>query len=457
MPNPPFRAAPSVDMLRGLYQHGGDRAATMPRTENAAEPAGKPPSGPASKSADEPAGGAASETGRARFGTMDPHLHCSVIGTCLSTGELRKAMSRFIQVEGASDLDIHHEAVRLAQRSDIAHALNKLLDRKHEATVQRFGRAKDADQLAELWREALANGDVPGTYWAVLTHRRVPPDLRQQVFGDVHMLSHLVGAANRADIRRLVAIEQESSELQRRNLRQQERIEELAGERDREQAENLALRSRIEALEHARDRDATLAGSVDDPDREALAAVIATQTQRRESAESRLQALENEARRLASELDKAREQAATLSHELSLAEAELRRGDEVSPTAAASPFEALAGRRLLYVGGRPSSSPAIRDVVTRHGAEYQRHDGGIEDRKGQLAPAIAWADLVVFPVDCVDHDSALQLKRLCTRQGTTWLALRSASVASLAAGLAGLAEVRADASAASGAPCLRNR
>ena len=54
---------------------------------------------------------------------------------------------------------------------------------------------------------------------------------------------------------------------------------------------------------------------------------------------------------------------------------------------------------------------------------------------GLLASSVAWAGLVVFPVDCIDHDSATNLKRLCARQGVEFLPLRSASVASFAAGI----------------------
>lgn len=95
----------------------------------------------------------------------------------------------------------------------------------------------------------------------------------------------------------------------------------------------------------------------------------------------------------------------------------------------------LHRRRILYVGGRPSSTPTIRDLVHRHGGEFQRHDGGIEDRKGLLAAAIAWAQLVVFPVDCVDHDSALALKRACIQQGIDYRMLRTASVTSFVASI----------------------
>jgi hypothetical protein len=51
---------------------------------------------------------------RAKLTDLDPHLHCSIIGTCLSTAELRKLMARFMFVGDRSDLEVHHEAVKHA-------------------------------------------------------------------------------------------------------------------------------------------------------------------------------------------------------------------------------------------------------------------------------------------------------------------------------------------------------
>ncbi len=328
---------------------------------------------------------------RARLADLDSHLHCSVIGTCLSTTELRKTMQRFIDTTGLDDLAIHHEAVRLtALEKRVAHALDKLLDRRHDATLRRFARARSVDELADLWQEARRSGEIPGAYWAVLTHRHGDSTLCQQAFGDVHMLSHLVGAANRADIRRLVALEQENAALQERNDRLHERAEVLIGERATEAQHGLALRARISDLEEALRNAHRAAPDDGDASRLALTNAVALHTSRREAADSK----------------------------------------------AATPLDPhLQGRRIVYVGGRPSSQPAIRAYVETRGGSYYRHDGGIEDRKGLLANALAGADLVVFPVDCIDHDSALHLKRACLRQGTPFIPLRTASVTSFAAAL----------------------
>jgi len=393
---------------------------------------------------------------RLRLGEMDSHLHCSVIGTCLSTAELRKLMARFIHVEGASDLDVHHEAVRLAsQNAEVSRALHKALDRRHAPVVQRFARAKDEAAVATLWDQCLKSGEVPGAYWAVLTHRRAASDLRQRVFGDVHMLSHLVGAANRADIRRLVAIEQENAEWRERAERQQDRLLELATERDSERAECQRLQARILELERAAESTGSSGDASSTAAADALSAQLAIQTQRREAAEAAVAVHVAERSRHEQQLDHLRKQMAELVQELAAAETQLR-VVHAQPDAASALRETLTGRKLLYVGGRPSSNPAIRDLVLRHGGEYQRHDGGIEDRKGLLASALAWADLVTFPVDCVDHDSALALKRSCIRLSKRFVPLRSASVASFAAGITAMSPAAASAASPCDGPCLKH-
>ncbi|MFT3956386.1 MAG: DUF2325 domain-containing protein [Piscinibacter sp.] len=377
---------------------------------------------------------------RARLAELDPHLHCSVIGTCLSTGELRKLMAPHMHVAGASDLEVHHESVRLVScRADVAKLLHKALDKRHDAALQRFARAKDEAALVAAWDDALRSGEVPAAYWAVLTHRRSTPQARQRAFGDVHMLSHLVGAANRADIRRLVALEADNQDLRDRLERAQGRHTELQAERDAAAAQRdhlAALQDRFEQRREAAEPDAGAVERLAE-----MSVAVGLQTQRRERAEAAAQHAAQEASRLAAELQCLHEQFGALAEELAAAETQLQGALQTGDPEAERLARGLQGRRVLYVGGRPSSTPAIRELVARFGGELRKHDGGIEDRKGLLAPALAWADWVVFPVDCIDHDSALALKRECQRRGKPFQALRSASVASFLAAVTARADL----------------
>jgi len=99
-------------------------------------------------------------------------------------------------------------------------------------------------------------------------------------------------------------------------------------------------------------------------------------------------------------------------------------------------FDTLKGKTVVYVGGRPGSNLVLRSLVEEAGGTFATHDGGLEDRKGLLATAIARADLVFFPVDCIDHDSMNTIKRVCDRHAVPFFPLRTASVASFAKALA---------------------
>ncbi|PRY08769.1 DUF2325 domain-containing protein [Paraburkholderia sp. BL25I1N1] len=376
---------------------------------------------------------------RARLAELDSHLHCSIIGTCLSTHELRKLVPKFkgLDRRDASDLEIHHAAVELAIAGGAAaKALHKLLDERYAGAIRRFDKAADDVDLLNLWDEALKSGDIPPAYWALMTHPFATLPVRQKAFGELHMLSHLVGAANRADIRRLVALEEENAALKEKIERQQSRLQELSLQRDariaalNEQIAQLTAHSTRQIPADAADLAAEaqrLRDKLADADQR-----VALHTSRREAAEHR--ALQEQAAALA--LRRSHDQTLTLLRLVqsecdALEHATLDAADAVSGagTRRAS-LDSVQGKRIVYVGGRPGSNAALKRLVEAVGGELIVHDGGVEDRKGLLAAALPGADLVVFPVDCVDHDSMNMLKRVCERHQIRYHPLRTASVAS---------------------------
>jgi hypothetical protein len=375
---------------------------------------------------------------RTRLAELDGQLHCSIIGTCLSTHELRKLVPKFTGLDrrDASDLEIHHSAVELAIEGGAgAKALHKLLDEHYAAAIRRFDKAADGVELLKLWDEALKSGDIPPAYWALMTHPHATLHVRQKAFGELHMLSHLVGAANRADIRRLVALEAENAELKEKVERQQSRLQEISTQRD---ASIAALNAQIAQLNALATRQTP--ADPTDPEaelsrlRDKLADIdqrVALHTSRREAAEQR--ALQEQGAALA--LRKSLDQTLVL---LKLVQSECDALERTTVDAADShgagtrqaSLDTVRGKRIVYVGGRPGSNAALKRLVEAAGGDFVVHDGGVEDRKGLLAAALPGADIVVFPVDCVDHDSMNTLKRVCERHQIDYHPLRTASVAS---------------------------
>src|SRR5262245_38678745 len=107
---------------------------------------------------------------RTRIWELSSHLHCSIVGTCLSTVELRQVLSKAKMVDGSSEHDLHGQGVLLAGlRDGRAKLLHKALDHRHRAVIGRFEPASTADEVRELWRQAAKQGEIPGAYWAALT------------------------------------------------------------------------------------------------------------------------------------------------------------------------------------------------------------------------------------------------------------------------------------------------
>jgi hypothetical protein len=373
---------------------------------------------------------------RTRLAELDSHMHCSIIGTCLTTHELRKLVPRFTDLDRqrATDLEIHHAAVELAIAGGAGgKALHKALDERYAGAIHRFDQARDEAALVALWNESLKNGDIPPAYWALMTHPYATMLVRQAAFGELHMLSHLVGAANRADIRRLVALEEENAALRDKVERQQNRLHEISTQRDAAIAQLTEQVVKLTA-QAGRQPSADTASLVEevktlqDKLKESEQR-LALHTSRREAAEQR--ALEDQG--TAQALRESRDQALALlkvvqSECYALERATLEALDQ--PDTRHAGLAGVEGKRVVYVGGRPGSNAALKALVGSAGGELVVHDGGVEDRKGLLAAALPGADLVVFPVDCIDHDSMNMLKRVCERHQVDYHPLRTASVAS---------------------------
>jgi hypothetical protein len=367
-------------------------------------------------------------TRRTRIWEFSQNLHCSIIGTCLSTAELRQTLTRLGLAQSAwTDHDLHHKAVSLAAKHDqAAKLLHKALDRRHKLAISQFGKARTEADLTVLWRDAVKRGDIPGAYWAVLTHSATTQALVRLVFGEVHMLSHLVGAANRADIRRLCDLEQRNAELEARLRRQQEALHQAVVTRDasiRELRQSLRQRLTEAAPAVTGDESVALRELLADLERR-----LAVATRRRATVETRLAETRDELIRERADHAMLQAETASLRAELASIEADLQ------PATEALSWR-VDGLTLLYVGGRPHQVAQLRALSAGKGAELLHHDGGIEHHPDLLAGLTSRADIVLFPVDCVSHDAALMVKRLCRHAEKRFIPLRSAGTTSFLAAL----------------------
>ncbi len=368
---------------------------------------------------------------RRRIWETNAARHCSIIGTCLTLNDIRglaRKLGYASDKDSSTDFTLHSHFVREAGSTSVAaKLLTKLLDRKHAASIKRYQKLQTPEELSSAWARSYQSGDIPGPYWAILSHPLLDERLALQIYGEVHMLSHLAGASNRADRTTLKRLESEIAPLEER-LKQE-------GQRHLHVVEG---KQRIIADLHQ--TVATLKGKLDTTPKQ-----IAPQPAEHNFLEAKERENEDLKRRLMSlsaEVEGLRGRNTHLSAALPVLEAEVRALEqaveqETSDTCDLEcPFD-LGGCNILYVGGRAPQVCRLRSMVERWNGALTHHDGGLERSLDELASAIGKADAVVFPTDCVSHNAALKVKRLCRQTMKPYIPLRTSGTASLIAGLRG--------------------
>lgn len=385
--------------------------------------------------------------GRRKLWDIPSKHHCPVIGTCLEVEELRRIAAKvgFRSDGPPSDYEVHVGFVCAAdQKNPLSIATHKLLEKKYAAAVQRFSRAKNGAALTALWREALASGEVPAALWALVTHGQADERLLALAYEDVHMLSHQVGAGQRADLARLAGAREEVLALRarcedatrrhRRSMEEKERHTRTLEER-LQQAQGLRtrlaeLQDRLEALEPGLELTHLCARLEASERRTAelthrhgeAQAQAAAYRERWRAAEARIQQLQKE---LSEKPDPygARE---------SPGMRDISPSPDTYEEADCRGCLDLGGQHILCVGGRSTLTEHYRAVVMRFNGSFARHDGGIEDSRQRLEPMLAAADAVVCPLDCVSHDACRRAKRFCKRHGKPCILLPGSSISAFA-------------------------
>ncbi len=380
-----------------------------------------------------------------------PHkFHCPVIGTCLEIAELRRIAERArLSTDGPlSDYDVHLSFVGAVDTKNfLSIATHKALERKYAAAVGRFAKLRDGADLLAMWREALAGGGVPGALWALATHARADAQVLAQVYGDIHMLSHQIGAGQRADLAHLAQTRTELADLQARHaatLRRQARdldardqelavLRGMAGGADALRVQVGLLRERVAELESGRAlQEVSACLAVLEPrlgrleqERERTLAQAMDWRDRCEAAEARILVLQTD---LAERAAEAQVLEGLLLRDLAPPCDTCSDGD-----CRACPD--LAGRRVLCVGGRHAQAGHFRALVARLNGRFERHDGGLEDSRARLEAMLAAADAVVCPADCVSHDAYYRVKRFCKRHGKPCVLLNGSGLSAFARAL----------------------
>lgn len=359
--------------------------------------------------------------------------HCSIIGTCLALSDLRviaRKLGYKITDPERCDLQLHSSFTQNGtEKNRASKLLNKLLNRKHEAAIKRFRGAETSEDIMEIWRGCYAAGNIPGPFWAAMSHPRLDQETGVKIYGDVHMLSHLVGASNRADLASLNSLQKESASAKERSVRDNCRYQDKFSEKGEQIS---ALQDQVASLSAALEKERSAANV------------------RRASLPSQSENHEREVREVADlrqalaltklERDKLTEANERLHEMVPCLESELESLEQAVSKYSNGNITVknkinLGGRCLLYVGGRTTQVCRLRKLVACWNGHLIHHDGGLEKSLKELTRSVAKADAVLFPTDCISHNAALRVKNLCRQSMKPFVPLRTSGVGSFVAGV----------------------
>jgi hypothetical protein len=104
----------------------------------------------------------------------------------------------------------------------------------------------------------------------------------------------------------------------------------------------------------------------------------------------------------------------------------------------------LAARKVLCVGGKAALYPEYRRVVEASGATLFFYRSDPRPTSGQGLPTLlAQVDMVVCPIDCVNHEAYFAAKRYCKYSGKPYVLLDRSDIPTFRKGVVTLAELAA--------------
>jgi hypothetical protein len=365
---------------------------------------------------------------------------CSVCGTCLSLEEQKTILKKVLmEYRNLPDYEIHAIMVQsLNCENKLSRRLDNRLNAKYRYEISQYGDS-DEERFRQVWRERLPAGDICGLYWVAVTHNGLSEKTLEEIYCDVHMLSHLQSGKLQKERAEKARLLQAKSDLAAKLQQEKQRRKELAEALTQSEKTRRSLEIKVRNLEKslpADIRDLTNANTAADTlvqENRELSFRLAQMENNLHNSFKHLQDLEKEKEAAASQLRVQKEINLQLCREI-----EYFRRDQHCDKAACAGDECccnLCEKRVLIVGGITKLRTFYRNVVENLGGRFEYHDGYLQAGEKELECLIKKSDIILCPVDCNSHGAALSVKKICTRINKPYQMLASSSLSSISSAL----------------------
>lgn len=362
------------------------------------------------------------------------HYHCSIVGTCISLKELNK-IKRKAEVkysDSATEHEIHGIFVYLAGEDSLPSKLmTKLLDKKYLKDIRKFSGLKNDKELQNAWKEEYDKGNIPGPYWALMSHPYSSAKTLSNAFGEVHMLSHMIGRSTRADIKRVKRLEEENDTLKSKyKVIKQTYCSKFSKINEKYESEKNKNNHLSAELNYSKQKIDDLEATINSKDSSAYDRKIKELEYSNDFLTHENSLLQEKIKNLQKQLEKKEKSYEQKINLFCLNNKNFEKTKCNGCISEKCPGPDLCGKKILYVGGRKNTVSKYKEIAENHGAKFIYHDGGIESSKKTIDNAVFSADMVCCPVDCTSHDACLKLKKICKKTEKSFVPLRSAGASS---------------------------
>lgn len=351
---------------------------------------------------------------RLNLWNLPANQRCAVIGTCLEIEQLNQIRRRFEEqtrdVLIESDYDLHSYFVSIcSDKNPIAQHLNKLLNRKFQHFVQQSHSLKCDDEIKSLW-ESIDRNDLralAGYFWAFLIHKYSSQWLKNRLYGDIHMISHIAGQTHRKS--------QQLLSDQNRQLQQQ-------------------LNKKEKLLESKNQTIACLQQQLKKPQQQPENPhqnITNNPVTELRGFQQKLLKRDRLINHLQQRLQRYEQQPEKPDTETAfVAESPQKNSQPCDQDCAHCSKTDLCGKRILYVGGFSRHRKKFQKLTEAINGEFLYHDGGKQQSEHQLSEMVKKSDAIFCPVDCISHSAIGRIKNLAKTQCKDCIFLKSASLSS---------------------------
>lgn len=378
-----------------------------------------------------------------------PHtLHCSIIGTCLTMTELKKiaAKGQLLINKNISDYDLHRVVISAAEYDcKFSRDLQKHLNDKYAISIRKLKALKKESEYMDYWNQACEESNMAGALWALMQSAKLSNEKVQQIYGEVHMMSHLAGSQERASLQKTKKILTKNRKLEKkarqdsqfyndilqdkRNFEKKVVVQKLEIEKLKEELLNIHS---TKVLSLRKDNVLLLKKIRQFQEKQQLASELAERW--------KTLALKTENRNLSLEqaivsLEKNLEDGFHENNPLRDSQYHGSACPVDSNNNCDGKDEDLCGDCVLYVGGRNKAAHVFNQIVKKRNGTFLHHDGGREDNIKYLESMLSRADRVLCPLDCVSHDACSRIKAYCTKNKKPLVFLPKQSVSAFKFGL----------------------